>query len=220
MTLEDPGFEWGHPLEAIATDDIARRDSRLTADDSGPRRSQRQARSRRDRARRCRSMARPAQSSNCRRIAAKLAVSFPSQRPRARPRFDHEPLDAARWRSLPATLRYCYFASSEFGPKKGRGRTNCVATDMPVIEGLEREWRDALCNKDMEQLRALVHQDFVLIGTRSTGPFMMHRDEWLDAIQRREVDAIDARGPATRRRSTTSWSARSRRDGGSNISAA
>jgi hypothetical protein len=60
-----------------------------------------------------------------------------------------------------------------------------------LIEGLEREWRDALCNKDMDQLRALVHPDFVLIGTRSTGPFMMHRDEWLDAIQRRDVDTID-----------------------------
>jgi ketosteroid isomerase-like protein len=59
-----------------------------------------------------------------------------------------------------------------------------------VIEGLEREWRDALCSKDMDRLRALVHEDFVLIGTRSSGPFMMHRDEWLDAIQRREVVAI------------------------------
>ena len=59
-----------------------------------------------------------------------------------------------------------------------------------VIEGLEREWRDALCKKDMEQLRSLVHEDFVLIGTRSSGPFQMHRDDWLDAIQRREVDAI------------------------------
>ena len=38
---------------------------------------------------------------------------------------------------------------------------------------------------------SLVHPDFVLIGTRSSGPFMMHRDEWLDAIQRREVDAIE-----------------------------
>ena len=60
-----------------------------------------------------------------------------------------------------------------------------------LIEGLEREWRDALCRKDMERLQSLVHKDFVLIGTRSTGPFMMTRDEWLDAIQRREVDAID-----------------------------
>ena len=60
-----------------------------------------------------------------------------------------------------------------------------------VIEALEREWCDALCSRDMERLRSLIHPDFVLIGTRSTGPFMMHRDEWLDAIQRRDVHDID-----------------------------
>ena len=67
-----------------------------------------------------------------------------------------------------------------------------MATDTcQLIDGLEREWRDALCTKDMDRLRSLVHPDFVLIGTRSTGPFVMHRDEWLDAIQRRDVDTID-----------------------------
>ncbi len=60
-----------------------------------------------------------------------------------------------------------------------------------VIEALEREWCDALCSKDVDRLRALVHPDFTLIGTRATGPFVMGRDEWLDAIQRREVAAID-----------------------------
>ena len=64
-------------------------------------------------------------------------------------------------------------------------------TKCAVIEGLEREWRDALCSKDMARLRQLVHRDFVLIGTRSTGPFMMRRDEWLNAIQRREVESIE-----------------------------
>ena len=67
-----------------------------------------------------------------------------------------------------------------------------MATDTcQLIDGLEREWRDALCTKDMDRLQSLVHPDFVLIGTRSTGPFVMHRDEWLDAIQRRDVDTID-----------------------------
>jgi ketosteroid isomerase-like protein len=60
-----------------------------------------------------------------------------------------------------------------------------------LIHALEREWRDALCNKDMDRLRALVHPDFILIGTRSSGPFTMQRDEWLDAIQRRDVESID-----------------------------
>ena len=60
-----------------------------------------------------------------------------------------------------------------------------------LIEALEREWCDALCSRDMEKLRALVHPDFVLIGSRSTGPFVMHRDDWLDAIQRRDVVGIE-----------------------------
>jgi hypothetical protein len=60
-----------------------------------------------------------------------------------------------------------------------------------VIEALENEWRDALCKRDMERLRALVHPDFVLIGSRATGAFMMGRDEWLEAIQRRDVDGIE-----------------------------
>jgi Domain of unknown function (DUF4440) len=66
-----------------------------------------------------------------------------------------------------------------------------AANNRELIEALEREWCDALCGRDMDRLRALVHPDFVLIGTRSSGPFMMHRDEWLDAIQRREVDSIE-----------------------------
>jgi ketosteroid isomerase-like protein len=66
-----------------------------------------------------------------------------------------------------------------------------VADNCDVIAGLESEWRDALCSKDMARLRSLMHPDFVLIGTRATGPFLMHRDEWLDAIQRRDVETIE-----------------------------
>ena len=63
--------------------------------------------------------------------------------------------------------------------------------NLQQIEAVEREWRDALCRKDMEKLRSLIHPDFVLIGTRSTGAFMMGRQEWLDAIERREVESIE-----------------------------
>jgi ketosteroid isomerase-like protein len=66
-----------------------------------------------------------------------------------------------------------------------------VADNCEVIAGLEREWRDALCSKDVGRLAKLMHPDFVLVGTRSTGPFMMTRDEWLEAIQRREVEDIE-----------------------------
>ena len=60
-----------------------------------------------------------------------------------------------------------------------------------LIRSLENQWRDALCAKDLDRLKALVHRDFVLIGTRSTGPFVLTRDEWLEAIQRRELIAIE-----------------------------
>lgn len=60
-----------------------------------------------------------------------------------------------------------------------------------LIGSLEREWRDALCAKDMERLRALIHPGFVLIGTRAKGPFTMDREAWLEAIQRRELVSID-----------------------------
>ena len=66
-----------------------------------------------------------------------------------------------------------------------------MADNCEVIAGLEHQWRDALCSKDVAQLSKMMHPDFVLIGTRSTGPFLMQRDEWLDAIQRREVDTIE-----------------------------
>jgi hypothetical protein len=59
-----------------------------------------------------------------------------------------------------------------------------------LIEAVERQWRDALCAGDMELLRSLIHPRFVLIGTRASGPFTMTRDEWLEAIQRRELVSI------------------------------
>jgi ketosteroid isomerase-like protein len=59
-----------------------------------------------------------------------------------------------------------------------------------LISALEHEWRDALCAKDMDRLRALIHPQFQLIASRSTGPFTMCREEWLDAIQKREPLSI------------------------------
>lgn len=65
------------------------------------------------------------------------------------------------------------------------------ASHCELIESLEREWRDALCAKDMDRLASLVHPKFTLIGTRSTGPFTMSREEWLDAIQKRDLLSIE-----------------------------
>jgi hypothetical protein len=78
-----------------------------------------------------------------------------------------------------------------FGLKEAPREEVGVADNREVIAGLEREWRDALRTKDTRRLADLMHPDFVLIGTRSTGPFLMHRDEWLDAIQRRDVETIE-----------------------------
>jgi len=60
-----------------------------------------------------------------------------------------------------------------------------------LISALEHEWRDALLSGDAERLRTLIHPKFVLIGTRSTGPFTITRDEWLAAVQQREIVSID-----------------------------
>ena len=49
MTLEDPGFEWGHPLEAIAVNST-KRGFAISAGDSGPGRPHRQTFGRRGRA--------------------------------------------------------------------------------------------------------------------------------------------------------------------------
>jgi hypothetical protein len=70
-------------------------------------------------------------------------------------------------------------------------RNGVAQNNRELIEALENEWRDALCSQDMDRLRSLVHPDFVLIGSRSTGAFMMGREDWLEAIQRRDVDAIE-----------------------------
>lgn len=60
-----------------------------------------------------------------------------------------------------------------------------------LVRALEHEWRDALCAKEMDRLRSLIHPRFTLIGTRASGAFTMSRDEWLEAIQRRELVAIE-----------------------------
>lgn len=60
-----------------------------------------------------------------------------------------------------------------------------------LIDSLESEWRDALCAKDIDRLRSLIHPDFTLIGTKARGAFTMSREEWLEAIQRRELISIE-----------------------------
>jgi hypothetical protein len=65
------------------------------------------------------------------------------------------------------------------------------SSNRELIDSLEREWRDALCAKDINRLRLLIHPRFVLIGTRAMGPFTLSREEWLEAIQKRELISIE-----------------------------
>lgn len=60
-----------------------------------------------------------------------------------------------------------------------------------LIDSLEREWRDALLAKNIDRLRLLIHPKFQLIGSRGVGPFLLSREEWLDAIQKRELINIE-----------------------------
>ena len=83
------------------------------------------------------------------------------------------------------------FAFSVVRRKEWPEEVRVADKNLQQIEAVEREWRDALCRKDMDKLRSLIHPDFVLIGTRSTGAFMMRRQEWHDAIERREVESIE-----------------------------
>jgi ketosteroid isomerase-like protein len=66
-----------------------------------------------------------------------------------------------------------------------------AASNCELIDSLERDWRDSLCAHDIERLRELIHPRFTLIGTRATGPFILSRDEWLEAVQKRELISID-----------------------------
>jgi hypothetical protein len=66
-----------------------------------------------------------------------------------------------------------------------------AASHCELIGSLEREWRDALCAKNIDQLRLLIHPKFELIGSRAIGPFVLTREEWLEAIQKRELISID-----------------------------
>ena len=47
-----------------------------------------------------------------------------------------------------------------------------------------------MLSRDIEKLRTLIHPRFVLIGSRSTGPFTINREEWLSAVQQRQIVSI------------------------------
>lgn len=71
-------------------------------------------------------------------------------------------------------------------------KTSETIADRTLAEKLERSWCEALCRQDYVQLGALAHEEFLLIGTRAGCPFIMNRQEWLNAVKRAAVEQVAA----------------------------
>ena len=69
-----------------------------------------------------------------------------------------------------------------------------MAEQLPeLVRELERRWRDALCAKDDDALRELIHPQFRLVGIRSTGSVAVDREQWLEALKRMDVASLEVR---------------------------
>ncbi|MDQ3074671.1 MAG: nuclear transport factor 2 family protein [Pseudomonadota bacterium] len=70
-----------------------------------------------------------------------------------------------------------------------------VFTDPGCIDvrTLEGEWRDALLQKDEDALRRLIHPLFKLVGVRSTGSVAVDLEQWIAALRRMDIAALDVR---------------------------
>jgi hypothetical protein len=70
-----------------------------------------------------------------------------------------------------------------------------VVADAPCIDvgDLEREWRDALIAKDEAVLRRLIHPKYKLVGIRSTGSVAVDLDQWIEALKRMDIAALEVR---------------------------
>ena len=56
-----------------------------------------------------------------------------------------------------------------------------------------REWRDALLQKDEEALRRLIHPQYKLVGIRSTGSVAVDLEQWIAALRRMDIAALEVR---------------------------
>lgn len=70
-----------------------------------------------------------------------------------------------------------------------------MVVDAPCVdvETLEGEWRDALIAKDEAALRRLIHPRFKLVGIRSTGSVAVDLEQWIVALRRMDIAALDIR---------------------------
>ncbi len=70
-----------------------------------------------------------------------------------------------------------------------------AAAEAPCIDvkALEREWRDALLAKDEDALRRLIHPLYKLVGIRSTGSVAVNLEQWIAALRRMDIAALEVR---------------------------
>jgi len=70
-----------------------------------------------------------------------------------------------------------------------------VVVDAPCVEvkTLEAEWRDALLAKDEAALRRLIHPLYKLVGIRSTGSVAVNLEQWIAALRRMDIAALEVR---------------------------
>ena len=61
------------------------------------------------------------------------------------------------------------------------------------IRTLEAEWRDALLSKDEDALRRLIHPQYKLVGIRSTGSVAVDLEQWITALRRMDIAALEVR---------------------------
>ena len=70
-----------------------------------------------------------------------------------------------------------------------------MVVDAPCtdVRTLEAEWRDALLSKDEVALRRLIHPQYKLVGIRSTGSVAVDLEQWITALRRMDIAALEVR---------------------------
>ena len=70
-----------------------------------------------------------------------------------------------------------------------------MVVDAPCVDvtTLEHEWRDALLAKDEAVLRRLIHPLYKLVGIRSTGSVAVDLEQWIAALRRMDIAALEIR---------------------------
>lgn len=68
-----------------------------------------------------------------------------------------------------------------------------MAANAVDVRELERDWRDALLAKDEQALRRLIHNQFRLVGIRSTGTVAVGLEDWIEALRTMDIASLEVR---------------------------